>query len=98
MVVEPDPSRRAWAEEILAVGRFAVAPVESVDGALSVCQGLVPAVIVCVESEVDHLRAGLLPLILPIVATPSDVVPGELIERIRMAIRGESIHHHTARV
>jgi hypothetical protein len=88
MVLEPDAARRAWAEEILAVGRFAVTPVVSVEGALSICGGLMPAVIVCAESEVDRLRAGLLPLILPIVATVSHEVPGELIERIRVAIRG----------
>jgi hypothetical protein len=88
MVLEPEAALRSSAEEILAVGRFAVAPVVSVEGALAICRRVVPAVIVCAESEVDRLRGELLPMILPIVAMLSDDDPGDLIERIRAAIRG----------
>ena len=89
MVVEPDPARRALTQEILAVSRFAVVPTMSVDGAVAICQGLLPAVIVCAEGEVGGLRARLPPMGVPIVATASDLVPGELIERIRGAIRSD---------
>src|SRR5262245_50673525 len=46
MVIDPDPDRRHISEAILAKLRFAVAPVESVDKALSVIRSLAPAAIV----------------------------------------------------
>lgn len=88
MVVEPDAARRSVTEAVLAMGHFAVAPAVSIEGALAICRGLMPAVIVCPESDADQLREGLRPLIVPIVATAADSEPHDLIESIRLAIRG----------
>jgi len=97
MVVEPDLERRGVTEAVLAMGHFAVAPVVSVDGALAVCKGLIPAVIVCADADVDRLRAGLAPLIVPLVSTtPDDGEPDDLIERIRRAVRGGSARSEAA--
>ena len=89
MVVESDGARREVAEALLASSHFAVAPVESVDGALAVCRTLAPEVIVCHEADEGRMRAGLLPLVIPIVAT--DAAPETIeaiVERVRTAIRG----------
>ena len=88
MVVEPDAARRAVTEAVLAMGHFAVAPAVSAEGALAICRGLMPAVIVCPENEADLLRDGLRPFIVPIVGTSPDSETYDLIERIRVAIRG----------
>ena len=89
MVVEPDASCRAVTEAVLAMGHFAVAPVVSVEGALAICSGLLPAVIVCADADMERLRDGLRPLIVPtVVNAPADAEPRELIERIRAAVRG----------
>jgi hypothetical protein len=90
MVVERTAERRSVTEAVLALGHFAVAPVVSVEGALAVCSGLMPAVIVCAEDDIDRLRDGLRPFTLPIVAsTRGDDEPRDLIERIRVALRGD---------
>ena len=87
MVVEPDATLRTLTDVVLAMGHFAVAPVASVNGALAVCRGLMPAVIVCDAADVARLREGLGPLIVPIVpSTPDEGAPGGLIERIRRAL------------
>jgi len=98
MVVEPDATQRVVTEGVLAIGRFAVAPVLSVEGALAICRGLMPAVIVCSEGDVDKLRDGLRPLIVPLVATVPHSELGDLIERIRVALRGGASRPDTTAV
>jgi hypothetical protein len=88
MVVEPDASRRAVTETVLAIGHFAVAPAVSVEGALAICRTLIPGVIVCPDSDIDALRGQLHPMVVPMVATTSDSEPGDLIQAIRVAVRG----------
>jgi hypothetical protein len=98
MVVESDADRRDVTEAILATSRFAVAPVESIEGALAICRALAPTVIVCHEAEAWRLREGLLPLVIPMVTTTARPEPDhELIERIRVAIRGGWHSLHLAR-
>jgi hypothetical protein len=88
MVVEADVARRTLTERILASSHFAVAPVASIESALSICRGLVPSVIVCNERDEPRVRAGLEPRDIPIVGT--NVGPDaldRLIDRIRDAVR-----------
>jgi len=82
MVVEPDATRADLTEAVLAECRFAVAPVVSVEAALTVSRTLLPAVIVCALNAADRLReASTVPVV------PNDPsLPGALIERIREAI------------
>jgi len=87
MVVEPDAARRAVTEAVLAMGHFAVAPAVSAEGALAICRGLMPAVIVCPENDADLLCDGLRPFIVPIVTTAEDSDAHDLIDRIRLALR-----------
>lgn len=89
MVVESDDTRRTITETLLVSSRFAVAPVASVDGALAICRGMAPSVIVCNEDDESRVREGLRPLVIPILVT--DTAPealDELVERIRLAVRG----------
>lgn len=89
MVVGPDPGRRIITDRILSMGHFAVAPVESVAGALAICRSLLPSVIVCDDGDVQRLREGLHPLIVPVVPNPlEDDPPGDLIDRIRRTLGG----------
>jgi CheY-like chemotaxis protein len=83
LVVEPDATRADLTEAVLTQCRFAVAPVVSVEAALTVSRTLLPTVIVCDQSSVDRLREGVR---IPVVPTDPDST-GELIERIRHAIR-----------
>jgi CheY-like chemotaxis protein len=83
MVVEPDATRADLTEAVLARCRFAVAPVVSVEAALTVSRTLQPAVILCDRHSVDRLRAA---VTIPVVSTDADG-NGELIEPIRDAIR-----------
>jgi hypothetical protein len=88
MVIEADSAQRTITERLLASSRFAVAPVATVESALSICRGLAPAAIVCSEGDETRLRAGLTPHVLPIVGT--SVGPDaldRLIDRIRDAVR-----------
>lgn len=91
MVLETDTARRDVTEAILDASCFAVAPVVSVEGALAICRVLMPSVIVCDETDEGRVRAGLLPLAVPIVLTKTHEAELEqLVERIRKAIRGPS--------
>jgi len=91
MVVEPDATLRTLTDVVLAIGHFAVAPVTSVDGALAVCRGLMPAVIVCNPADIPRLREGLGALMVPVVPnTPDEGSSTDLIERIRRAVRAGS--------
>lgn len=89
MVVESDGNRRTITEAILARSRFAVAPVPTVDAALAICRGLAPTVIVCNAGDASQLRAGLHPLVIPLVASDADAAGLDgLLEDLRAAIRG----------
>jgi hypothetical protein len=88
IVVEADGARRTITERILASSHFAVAPVATVESALSICRGLSPAAIVCAKRDETRLRAGLMPRVIPIVGT--NVGPtalDRLIDRIREVLR-----------
>jgi hypothetical protein len=90
MVVESDSARRKITERLLASSYFAVAPVATVESALSICRGLAPSVIVCNEGDQTRVRDGLLPRVIPIVA--ADVGPDaldHLVDRIRDAVRDQ---------
>src|ERR1051325_7405565 len=56
MVIDHDPNRRDVSEAILAKLRFAVAPVESVEKAVSVIRALAPAAIVGPADDLQRLR------------------------------------------
>jgi hypothetical protein len=94
MVVESDGARRTITERLLASAHFAVAPVASVECALSICRGLAPAVIVCDEGDETRVRAGLKPREIPIVGTGlgSDSLD-RLVDRIRDAVRRVAAAH-----
>lgn len=89
LVVEPDATRADLTEAVLAQCRFAVAPVVSVEAALTVSRTLQPAVIVCDKASVDRLRE-----MVEIPVVPTDTNGGqELIESIRRAIRQWQTRH-----
>src|SRR5437773_7008106 len=69
MVVESDGARRTITERLLATSHFAVAPVATVESALSICRGLAPSGVVCDEVDETRARAGLKPRAIPIVVT-----------------------------
>jgi hypothetical protein len=94
MVVESDDARRTITERLLASSHFAVAPVPSVERALSICRGLAPAVIVCNKGDETRVRAGLKPREIPIVGTSvgSDSLD-RLVDRIRDAVRRVAAAH-----
>jgi CheY-like chemotaxis protein len=83
VVVEPDATRADLTETVLSRCRFAVAPVVSVEAALTITRILQPAVIVCDRNAVDRLRD-----VVGVPVVPTDTNGGrELIESIRHAIR-----------
>ena len=89
MVVGAQPARRIIIDRLLAMRHFAVAPVESIDGALAICRGLLPSVIVCDDADVRPLSQGLHPLSVPVVAhRDDDEATGDLVNRIRLALGG----------
>ena len=88
MVVESDGARRTITERLLATSHFAVAPVATVESALSICRGLAPAVIVCNAGDATRVRAGLKPREIPIVGmTIGSESLDRLVDRIRDAVR-----------
>ena len=91
MVVDPDHQRRDLTEAILAKLRFAVAPVDSVQKAISIAHALRPSVIVCGPDEVSRLHQGLR-LGVPVVAVQPDVaITDALVDVVRASIRGEPV-------
>ena len=83
LVVERDQHARDACEAILAKLRFAVAPVESVEKALSIMAALRPDVVVANEKDATLLR-GITP---PVVVLGPSQDPMALIEEIRLAMR-----------
>ena len=94
MVVESDGARRTITERLLASSHFAVAPVATVESALSICRGLAPSVIVCNEGDETRVRAAIGPRDIPIVGTsvgPESL--DRLVDRIRDVVRGLPAAH-----
>jgi len=92
LVVDENSQTREISEAILAKLRFAVAPFESVDKALSVMQGLRPDIVVAGEREVERLRDSVPHdrhgLAIPIVTiTKQNRAADALIEAVRRALR-----------
>jgi len=88
MVIDPDPDRRHISEAILAKLRFAVAPVESVDKALSVIRSLAPAAIVGHADDLQRMR-NVLPLeTIPFIAVSDEMArTDKLVQLVRAALR-----------
>src|SRR5689334_19163447 len=59
MVVDSDDRRRELSEAILAKLQFAVAPVETVDKAITIAHALRPSAIVCAPADAAALRTRL---------------------------------------
>ena len=88
MVIDHDPGRRDISEAILAKLRFAVAPVESVEKAISVIRSLAPAAIVGHADDLAKLHAALpLETIPRIVVTDEMARTDQLIQVVRAALR-----------
>jgi CheY-like chemotaxis protein len=95
LVVDGEFARRDVTETILARLRFAVAPVESAEKALSLMQAIRPELIVSPAHEAPRLRQ-IAPSDkngnpIPIVSTPDDNRDPEiLVAAIRAALRGRT--------
>ena|SRR5712692_8321236 len=87
LVVDRDPAGREMSEAILAKLHFAVAPVDSVEKALTVMTALRPDVIVAREADVARLRDRASLDGAPIVTTDRGIEPDKLVEEIRRALR-----------
>jgi len=83
LVIDRDSHGRETCEAILAKLRFAVAPVESAEKALSIMAALKPDIVVVRDSEAALLRGISAPLV---VMEPSQD-PLALVEAIRRALR-----------
>jgi CheY-like chemotaxis protein len=98
-VVDDNPRNRDISEAILAKLRFAVAPFDSVDKAISVMQALRPEVVVAKVDHIDRLRRSLdVPAphrIVALVPIAADQRIGEsLVEDIRRALSTRAITAH----
>lgn len=90
MVVDSDHQRRELSEAILAKLQFAVAPVDSIEKAISVATALKPAVIVCPPLDAGPIGERL-QVKIPIVPIDAHLaVTEQLVEVVRGAIRGSS--------
>src|SRR5437660_7165776 len=85
LVIDPDPHARNTSEAILAKLHFAVAPVESVEKAVTVMAALRPEIIVASESDIDSLRRR--GIAAPFVITYQGQDADTLVEDIRRALR-----------
>ncbi len=87
MVLDANHHRRDLAEAILAKLQFAVAPVESVEKAVSIAQALKPSLIVCAPADVAGVRRGLTVDVPVIAIDTADAVTDALVEMVRAALR-----------
>ena len=88
LVADEDPSSRDMCETILAKLHFAVAPVDSIDKAVSVIGTLRPDVIVVHAKDTAALERAAWPSGVPFVAVTDDMKDPELlVEAIRRALR-----------
>jgi hypothetical protein len=91
MVVDSDHQRRELTEAILAKLQFAVAPVETIDKAVSIAHALRPSVIVCSPQDAAPIRERLR-MDVPIVPIDDDVaITDALVEVVRAALRGTPV-------
>jgi DNA-binding NtrC family response regulator len=88
LVADEDASSRDMCETILAKLHFAVAPVDSIDKAVSVISTLRPDVIVVHAKDTAALERAAWPSGVPFVAVTDEMKDPELlVEAIRRAIR-----------
>jgi len=93
LVIDADYRRRQIAEAILAKLQFAVAPVGSIEQALSIVGELDPAAIVCRVRDTAVLRAAVA-ADLPIVNVADDMLAADvLIDALRAALRSTARVH-----
>jgi CheY-like chemotaxis protein len=93
LVADEDASSRDLCETILAKLRFAVAPVDSIDKALSVIGTLRPDVIVVHARDTAALERAAWPSGVPFVAVTDEMKdPDLLVDAIRRAIRAPDGH------
>ena len=94
LVADDDPSSRDVCETILAKLHFAVAPVDSIDKAVSVIGTLRPDVIVVSAKDGTALERAAWPSGVPFVNVTEDLRdPDALVEAIRNAIRTSRARH-----
>ena len=92
VVIDGDSGRRDLAETILAKLRFAVAPFESVEQALSAMRALIPEAVVAREDAAKGIR-GLMPndrrgRAIPLLAVTDDLAaPDALADALRRLLR-----------
>jgi len=89
-VIDEDSRSRDISEAILAKLRFAVAPFESLDKAISVLQALRPEVVIAREDHIDRLRATLAHQrggMIPLVPITKDQGGEALVEEVRRVLR-----------
>jgi DNA-binding NtrC family response regulator len=93
LVADEDPSSRDVCETILAKLHFAVAPVDSIDKAVSVIGTLRPDVIVVSARDSAALQRAAWPSGVPFVNVTDELRdPDALVEAIRHAIRTSRAH------
>jgi hypothetical protein len=92
VLIDPDPNRRRISDAILTKMRFAVAPVETLEGAVNVMRGLVPEAIICPAADADGVREAIGMDMIPLVAV-SDLTArsDHLIMVVRSALRLQPI-------
>jgi len=87
MVLDADHQRRDLTEAILAKLQFAVAPVDSIQKAITIALALHPAVIVCGPTDVVPMQEGLRVAVPVLSVAPEVAVTDALVEIVRVAIR-----------
>jgi DNA-binding NtrC family response regulator len=96
MVIDGDSGRRDLSETILAKLRFAVAPFESVEQALSAMRALIPEAVVAREDAANGIR-GLMPndrrgRAIPLLAVTDDLAaPDALAEALLRLLRSNAL-------
>jgi hypothetical protein len=92
LVADENARSRDLCEAILAKLRFAVAPVESIEKAVSLLATLRPDVIVANGRDTSPLQRAAWPLGIAFVAVTDEVrEPDALVEAIRKAIRAAAV-------
>ena len=98
VVIDGDPGRRDLAETILAKLRFAVAPFETVEQAVSAMRALIPEAVVARENAANAIR-GLMPndrsgRAIPLLSVTDDLAaPDALVEALRRLLQIKAPPH-----
>jgi len=95
VVIDEDAGRREISEAILAKLRFAVAPFESVEQAISAMRALLPEAVVARPEAAEAIRAHLasdrLGRTIPLLPVTDDLAaPDALVEALRRLLRTRS--------